>query len=82
MTEAAVREFTDVFEDADHFVDLDWIEPTVASDPDDDVVIATATAGRADYIVSGDRHLLEIGEHGGIRIVRPATFLVILDTDL
>jgi len=31
-------------------------------------------AGRADFIVSGDRHLLNLREHLGIRILSPAAF--------
>jgi putative PIN family toxin of toxin-antitoxin system len=44
----------------------------VAADPDDDQVIATAVAAEADLVVSGDRHLLDLGSHGTIRIVTPA----------
>jgi predicted nucleic acid-binding protein len=42
----------------------------VALDPDDDHVIATAVAGAADLIASGDkRHLLPLGACAGIPIV-------------
>jgi putative PIN family toxin of toxin-antitoxin system len=44
----------------------------VRADPDVDHVIATAVAAKADLIVSGDHHLLDIGLHKGIRIVTPA----------
>jgi uncharacterized protein len=54
----------------------------VTADPDDDIVVATAVAGNADFIVSGDRHLLDLGEHRGIRIIAPAIFLAILEHDL
>jgi putative PIN family toxin of toxin-antitoxin system len=37
-------------------------------DPDDNRVLACAMAGRADYIVSGDRHLLNLKAHAGIPI--------------
>lgn len=50
----------------------------VNKDPDDDVVIATAVEGEADYLVTGDPHLLEIGSYAGIRIVTPAQFWRIL----
>lgn len=51
----------------------------VADDPDDDAIIAAAVAGRADYLVTGDRaHLLPLGEYQGIRIILPQTFLEIL----
>lgn len=51
----------------------------VAADPDDGIFVACAVAGQADYIVSGDRHLLDLGQHEGIRIIRPAIFLTLLE---
>lgn len=47
----------------------------VARDPDDDHVIACAVAAAADYIVSGDRHLLDLGVYKGIPILNAADFL-------
>jgi uncharacterized protein len=44
----------------------------VSEDPDDDEVVAAAVAARADLIISGDRHLIDLKEHAGIRIVTPA----------
>lgn len=41
----------------------------ISADPDDNTIIATAIAGRADVIVSGDRrHLLSLGEAAGVPI--------------
>ena len=54
----------------------------VPNDPKDDPIIAAAVTAKADYLVTGDRaHLLPIGEHAGIRIISPRTFLAILDPD-
>lgn len=41
----------------------------VKADSDDDVVLTTAFDGKADFIVSGDNHLLSLGEFRGIRIL-------------
>jgi putative PIN family toxin of toxin-antitoxin system len=51
----------------------------VAEDPDDDMVVATALEGRAEYIVSGDRHLLGLKEFRGIRVVTVGEMLDILE---
>jgi predicted nucleic acid-binding protein len=47
----------------------------VPRDQDDDHVIATAIAGGADIIASGDRHLLGLGTYQAIRILRPIDVL-------
>lgn len=47
----------------------------VTDDPSDDRVLEAAAEGGAEFIVSGDRHLLRFGEWEGIRIVKPADFL-------
>jgi putative PIN family toxin of toxin-antitoxin system len=52
------------------------VPSVIAADPDDDHVIAAAVAAAADLIVSGDRHLLTLGTHQGIRIVTPAEALI------
>jgi putative PIN family toxin of toxin-antitoxin system len=47
----------------------------VDGDPSDDLLIATALAGRASVLVTGDRkHLLAMQEFAGVRILDPAAF--------
>ena len=50
----------------------------VPEDPDDDVVLSTAFDGKASYVVSGDRHLLNLGRFRGIRIVTVNEMLELL----
>jgi uncharacterized protein len=47
----------------------------IREDPDDDRVLECAVSGKANYIVTGDRHLLKLGEYRGIRIMRVREFL-------
>lgn len=54
--------------------------PHVATHPEDDVVLATAESGKADYIVSGDNGLLGIELYKSIQIVNAKTFLDILSS--
>lgn len=51
----------------------------VAADPDDDKYLSAALEGRAPYVVSGDRHLLDVGAHEGVRVVTPREFLDLLE---
>lgn len=51
----------------------------VTDDPDDNMYLACALEGEADYIVSGDQHLLKLGAFEGTQIVTPAQFLEILE---
>lgn len=48
------------------------IPTTVVDDPDDDAVLACAVAAEADYVVSGDPHLLRLEQFRNIPIVTPA----------
>ena len=43
--------------------------PRIAPDPNDDVVIGTALAAKAELIVTGDKPLLTVLEHQGVKIV-------------
>jgi predicted nucleic acid-binding protein len=45
----------------------------------DDKVLQTAVAGQADIILTGDRDLLLLGEHDGIRILSPRQFVELMD---
>ena len=51
------------------------IVAVIQADPTDDRILECAVAADADVIVSGDRHLLALGNFGGIGIQRPADFL-------
>ena len=56
------------------FVDPDEDITVVEADPDDDKFLEAAVAGNVDYIVSGDRHLLDLDSFRGIDIVEPRVF--------
>jgi putative PIN family toxin of toxin-antitoxin system len=47
-------------------------------DPNDEFVLAAATEGRAQAIVTGDADLLTLVEHEGIAIVTPKQFLEVI----
>jgi uncharacterized protein len=47
----------------------------VREDPEDDKFLHAAAAGKARFVVSGDRRLLALGEHKGAKIVTAREFL-------
>jgi uncharacterized protein len=50
------------------------LEKPLCKDPSDDPILGTAVAGRADYLVSGDKDLLALKKFGRIQIVSPRVF--------
>ena len=51
------------------------VTSAIPADPMDDMVLACAIKGQADLIVSGDHHLLDLGEYQGIPIITARKFL-------
>lgn len=75
--DAAVESWCRMLERSAYNQPLPEIEP-VCRDPNDDHVIATALAVKADFIVTGDKDLLVLGRHANFRIVTPRAFLDLL----
>ena len=54
--------------------------PMVTRDPKDDYLLAYALVGEADYLVTGDKDLLELqGQITGLEILTPAQFIDVLE---
>ena len=47
----------------------------VKEDPSDNKVLECALSCNAEFIVTGNNHLLKLGEYRGIKIVKPAEFI-------
>lgn len=50
----------------------------IVADPTDNKFLEAAAAGKVDCVVSGDRHLLEIGSFRNIPILKAADFIELL----
>lgn len=62
------------------FMNASQVKPTqkvfmVKEDPDDNKFLECALEGKADYLITSDRHLLELGEFAQTKICRPTQFL-------
>lgn len=58
-----------------HFLEVKTTVEIIKNDPTDNVFLALAIDGKAEIIVSGDHHLLDLGSFKGIPIVRVRKFL-------
>jgi len=47
----------------------------IKEDPDDNIIITSAVIGKADYIISGDEHLLKLKEFKRVKILNANDFL-------
>lgn len=64
-------------------VEADIVRPKryvriIKEDPDDDVVLVTAHEGKAEYIISGDKHLLDLRAYKGTKIMTASEMLEVL----
>ncbi len=50
----------------------------IKEDAEDNKVLSTAIEGKADYIVSGDSHLLDLKSYKDIKIITPKRFCEIM----
>ncbi|MDE1854151.1 MAG: putative toxin-antitoxin system toxin component, PIN family [Thaumarchaeota archaeon] len=80
--ESHVNAFLSVLASAATVVVIKHRFDDVSDDPDDNVVLGTAYDGRATYIVSGDRHLLDLRRFRGIEIVTVREVLELLKQGL
>ena len=74
ILQSIVSEFTSIAE---------WVVPQkhfelVRDDPADNHVTDCAIAAEADYLVTGDMHLLQLVKCGKTRIVNPQSFIAVL----
>lgn len=79
LTGAAVNEILQLMRDSFEMVHPEERIEAVAVDPADNRIVEAAVAGGAEFIVSGDRHLLSLGQWAGVRVVSPARLLALLE---
>lgn len=73
-TDAEVVELLEVLA-GDSIVVEGRLDVRASRDPTDDMFLAAAVEGEADYLVTGDRDLLVLESYRRVKIMRPAGFL-------
>ena len=62
-------------------IKLDIALDIVKDDPDDNRMLECAVTGEAYYVVSGDRHLLKLGEYKGISVLIVRQFMDTIEAE-
>ena len=70
-----IKEAITLFNSEMQVVSPATIEKPICRDRQDDMILATAIAGNAECIITGDEDLLVLGQYGPIRIFRPSEFV-------
>jgi len=73
--ERAIVEYLELLTEIAYLVEPSFRLANVLEDPDDHRVLECALASRADFVVSGDRHLTRLKSFEGIPILKPQQFL-------
>lgn len=60
-------------------VEINQIPTPYCADPDDIKFLQTAIAGKAKFLISGDKHLLNVGSYTAGRVVKPREFLCLFN---
>jgi len=75
-----IQEFLSALRGICQFISVSNVENLIPQDPPDNLVLACAVEGEADYLVSGNLHLLNLKQHLGVKIITPNQFLKILES--
>lgn len=70
--------FIDLIMREAHFFEPIKLPSQVSCDPDDDKFIACGLAAEVDYIISGDKDLLDISGYRNLKIIKPRDFVNLL----
>ena len=70
-----VRSFLDLLTVQAEIVLAPALPSIIHDDPSDDKFLEAALAGKAPYIISGDKHLLKLSVFKGIQILKPRDFV-------
>ena len=79
LSEDDILKHIDIILEFSHIVEPNFSLYIITKDSSDNRILECALVGNSDYIVSGDKHLLELTEYEGTKIVTAAQFLKLFD---
>ncbi len=78
ITQEDVEDNIAVVRESSTLIDIPGILHVIMDDPEDDKFIETALVAGAPVVVSGDKHLLRLGDYGGVKVISARAFLDML----
>lgn len=79
LTPKATTAFIDLLQSKATIIPITVKVKGIATHSEDDLVIAAAVSGKADYLVTGDGPLLrKVGNYKGVKLISPNDFLEVL----
>tara|TARA_Y100000310_G_C20394867_1_gene674603 strand:+ start:61 stop:483 length:423 start_codon:yes stop_codon:yes gene_type:complete len=74
LTETEINQFLDSITSIATLIENPPILRVIKDDPDDNRILACAVKAKANYLVSGDKHLLSLSAYKEIEIISPGEF--------
>lgn len=78
MTKEDAEENIAIVQESSTLIDIPGTLRVVTDDPDDDKFVETALVAGAQWLVSGDKHLLRLGDYGAVKVISARAFLDML----
>ena len=78
LPEEEVANYIDLISSAEFVVNPSVHLSVIEKDPSDDRYIECALVAKAEYMITGDSHLIELERYQGIQILTPASFIALL----
>ena len=78
LTDGQIADYLSLIISGSTVLDVANYSKVIKADPDDDVVLASALEGEADYLVTGDKHLLLLREYHRTKIITVKQMLALI----
>ena len=79
LTDGQITDYLSLIVSGSTVLDVADYPEVIRADPDDDVVLASALEGEAEYIVTGDKHLLLLREYRKMKIITVKQMLALIE---
>ncbi|MCX6709003.1 MAG: putative toxin-antitoxin system toxin component, PIN family, partial [Candidatus Woesearchaeota archaeon] len=76
FSEQQIKERMQLIFDIAQIVDIKGNLNVIKEDPSDNIILETAIEHNAEYVITGDKHLLKLKQYKNVKIVTPKEFLL------